>query len=38
LFSFVKNLTDEIIIVDTGSADRIKKIVLNYTDQIFDFE
>ena len=38
LFSFVKNLADEIISVDTGSVDRTKEIVLNYTDQIFDFE
>lgn len=34
----VKNLVDEIIIVDTGSTDKTKKIVSQYTDKIFDFE
>ncbi|OGX68203.1 MAG: hypothetical protein A2189_01470 [Paenibacillus sp. RIFOXYA1_FULL_44_5] len=33
----VKNLVDEIIIVDTGSSDHTKSIALEYTDQVFDF-
>lgn len=28
---------DEIIIVDTGSADRTKEIAARYTDRIYDF-
>jgi GT2 family glycosyltransferase len=34
----VKDLVDEINIVDTGSTDRTKEIVRQYTDRIFDFE
>lgn len=34
----VKDLVDEIIIVDTGSSDRTKEIAGSYTDHIFDFE
>lgn len=34
----VKNIVDEIIIVDTGSTDETKKIALDYTDKIYDFE
>ncbi|WP_091737029.1 glycosyltransferase [Marininema mesophilum] len=34
----VKNLVDEIVIIDTGSQDMTKKIVKNYTDNIFDFK
>ena len=34
----VKDIVDEIIIVDTGSTDDTKKIALQYTEKIFDFE
>ena len=34
----VKNLVDEINIVDTGSTDNTKKIVEPFTDRIFDFQ
>ncbi len=34
----VKDLADEIIIVDTGSTDRTKEIVSQYTNKIYDFE
>lgn len=34
----VKNLADEIIIVDTGSIDNTKKIAKKFTDKIFDYE
>lgn len=33
----VKDIVDEIIIVDTGSADHTKEIVKGFTDKIFDF-
>ena len=33
----VRDLMDEIIIVDTGSADRTKEIAARYTDRIYDF-
>lgn len=36
--SSVKDLVDEIIIVDTGSTDQTKTIVSKFTDKIFDFE
>lgn len=34
----VKDIVDEIIIVDTGSTDRTKEIVSAYTSNIYDFE
>lgn len=34
----VKNIVDEIIIVDTGSSDKTKEIVAAYTDKIYDFQ
>lgn len=34
----IKDLVDEIIIVDTGSDDNTKNIALNYTDKVFDFD
>lgn len=34
----VKDIADEIIIVDTGSTDDTKKIALKYTDKVYDFE
>ncbi|WP_207655590.1 glycosyltransferase [Desulfocucumis palustris] len=33
----VKDIVDEIVIVDTGSTDRTKEIVGGYTDKIYDF-
>ncbi len=33
----VKELMDEIIIVDTGSEDRTREIALDYTDKVYDF-
>ena len=34
----VKDLADEIIIVDTGSTDNTKAIAQKYTDKVFDFK
>ncbi len=34
----LKNIADEIVIVDTGSTDNTKEIAGGYTDRIYDFE
>ena len=34
----VKNLMDEIIVVDTGSSDKTKEIAYLYTDKVYDFQ
>lgn len=34
----IKDIVDEIVIVDTGSTDKTKEITRNYTDKIFDFQ
>ncbi len=34
----IKDLMDEIIIVDTGSSDRTKEIAREYTDKVYDYE
>lgn len=34
----IRDLMDEIIIVDTGSVDRTKEIAGRYTDQVYDFQ
>ena len=34
----VKDVINEIIIVDTGSTDKTKEIALKYTDKVYDFE
>lgn len=34
----VKEIVDEIIIVDTGSTDKTKEIAYRYTDKVYDFE
>lgn len=34
----VKDLVDEIVVVDTGSSDRTKEIARKYTDKILDFD
>ena len=34
----IKDLMDEIVIVDTGSTDKTKEIARKYTDRIYDFE
>lgn len=33
----IRDLMDEIIIVDTGSADHTREIALKYTDKVYDF-
>lgn len=33
----VKKFADEIIIVDTGSADKTKQVAKKYTDKLYDF-
>lgn len=34
----VKDIVDEIVIVDTGSTDKTKEVASKFTDKIFDFE
>lgn len=34
----VRDMVDEIIIVDTGSSDKTKEIAYQYTDKLFDYE
>jgi len=34
----VRNIADEIIIVDTGSSDKTKEIAKKFTDKVFDYE
>ena len=34
----VKDLVDEIVIVDTGSVDKTKEIAMKYTKNVYDFE
>lgn len=34
----IKNIADEIVIVDTGSTDKTKEIAKKYTDNIYDFD
>lgn len=34
----VKNIVDEIVIVDTGSSDKTKEIAMNYGAKLFDFK
>lgn len=36
--SSVKDIVDEIIIVDTGSTDKTKEVVSQFTNKIYDFE
>ncbi|WP_337966639.1 glycosyltransferase family 2 protein [uncultured Flavobacterium sp.] len=33
----IKNIVDEIVIVDTGSTDKTKEIAYRYTDKVYDF-
>ena len=37
MFRRSRKIVDEIIIVDTGSIDRTKEIVAQYTSNIYDF-
>ncbi len=34
----VKDIVDEIVVIDTGSIDNTKDIAKNYTDKVYDFE
>lgn len=34
----IKDIIDEIIIIDTGSTDKTKEIARQYTDNVYDFK
>jgi len=36
--SSVSHLVDEVVVVDTGSTDRTKELVLRYTSRVYDFD